>query len=82
MSVPNRPAHRPPVPGETWREAEERRRLNRDEQAAWWRWCDERCVDCSHVRFHVTHEQDPEHSAEGPEYHTDIPHHAFVERMR
>jgi len=82
-AMPRRaPEWEPPVPGETPREADVRRARNRDSRDEWHRYIDTRCADCGMVRFHVSHEMDPEHSAEGPEYHAEFAHHPFVEPVR
>lgn len=75
--IPPRPTYRPPVAGETQREAAKRRAANRNEIAAWHRYTDVRCDGCGMVRFHVSHEMDPEHSAEGTAYHAGFAHHPF-----
>jgi hypothetical protein len=36
------------------------------------------CETCGMKRINVVHEQDPEHSAEGPEYHANFAHHPFL----
>lgn len=60
-----------PEPGESTREATQRRHLNAKRRDAWrWLW-DDRCA-CGQVRFHVTHEQDPENSPEGMDYFADM----------
>jgi hypothetical protein len=68
-----------PVAGETTSEARRRRGLNAVRRARWYAYVDDRCAECGQVRFHVSHEMDPEHSAEGPEYHADFAHHPFRE---
>jgi hypothetical protein len=77
--IMTRPVWEPPTVGESYREANERRRRNREARDAWWAYRDARCAVCGHVRFHISHELDPEHSPEGAEYHADFAHHAFVE---
>jgi hypothetical protein len=72
-----RPELERPVPGESSREARERRERNRLAREWWDDVWNDRCEVCGMVRFHVSHEMDPEHSAEGPEYHADFAHHAF-----
>ena len=77
MDATARPAYRPPVPGETSRDKSRRNYLNRCDRAAWHAYSDARCARCGMVRFHVSHEMDPEHSPEGAAYHADLPHHPF-----
>lgn len=68
-----------PYQGERSRDAQERRRRNREARDAWEARWSARCAQCGHVRFHVSHEMDPETSPEGPAYHAEFEHHPFVE---
>ena len=76
------PKYRPPVPGETSSEKARRTRANRLDREARHRYSDALCARCGMVRFHVSHEQDPEHSPEGAAYHADFAHHPFEEASR
>ena len=69
---PRYPEMRPPVEGESSREARERRDLNRKDRAEWSRWIDMRCARCGEVRHHVNHEPNPETSIEGPDYYASF----------
>ncbi len=73
------PEYERPLLGETSREARERRDRNQRTRHWWDEIRDARCAECGMVRFHVSHEMDPETSPEGPAYHADFAHHAFVE---
>jgi hypothetical protein len=77
-----RPTYEPPVERETASEARQRRKRNSDAEKAWLRYEGARCGRCGMVRFHVSHEMDPETSSEGPRYHANIAHHPFVEPSR
>lgn len=74
--APARPVYRPPADGETSAEASARRAANRADRDAWHAWWSAPCR-CGLVRGNVAHEQDPEHSIEGPAYHAEFEHHAF-----
>lgn len=39
------------------------------------------CAVCGLKEINVVHEQDPEHSPEGPEYHAEFAHHQFTPVM-
>jgi hypothetical protein len=77
--IRSRPARRPPVEGETKYQAQQRRAANNADIAGWNAFADTRCGECGLVRFHVSHEMEPENSPEGAAYHAGFAHHEFVE---
>lgn len=70
---------RPPVDGETPREAAHRRYLNKLDRQLFWALASQACLRCGQVRANVIHELDREHSPEGPEYFADVPFCEFLE---
>jgi hypothetical protein len=70
------PRAEPPVPGETSREARERRERNRQVRADREHWDMARCR-CGLARVNVVHEMDPASAPEGPDYYADFEQHPF-----
>lgn len=71
-------SYEPPVARETSREARERRERNAASRASRKTFLSERCGVCGFARINVRHEEDPEHSPEGPEYYAGMELCAFV----
>jgi hypothetical protein len=69
---PTAPAWDGPVPGETSRQARQRRADSRARRDAWQLFCSELCATCNQTRTNVIHESDPETSVEGRAYYADF----------
>ena len=67
-----RPAWVGPQPGETPREAQQRRHTNHLVQGEWDLAAYAKCARCGMARINVVHELDPETSIEGPSYFADF----------